>query len=548
MLKMMLYIRQTKKIMKSGWWLFLLLPVFILSCQKTKIEPVEVYPDPPEALVKFLDGNPSPALGAIGSEVVFKVEGLKDKQGKFEFFLNQTKAEVINISENTVTIKVPDFASTGGASILINNEYYFGPTFTVRGKVAMDATFNPDLYRSNGEIVDMMDWDGATYLISGAFTDYQNQASTEVKVPGMAKLVKASLAFEGAGGTESQFKVGKNSITGIINSVIPVENGKYLIAGSFNQYDTITNINSITRVNQNGTVDSMIVDVIGTPPLDKAAVPSFNGGVMGTVNKAFYNSVTGDVTVIGNFVNHVSTFYERSSIGGLQMDYIKTKQSLRMKEDGAFDSTYNFNKSTNESYAGGNGAIYDVIQLDNEDMLAVGSFTTFNGKGARHIVRINATDGSVNTSFNGGADGEIMRIVQNENTGNILLTGNFKNYNGTPANGVVMINESGEIISSFQFKLTDRVPNFAGQFDDGKILVSGSFTKYGDVTREGLLILNPDGTLAPGYNNTGLFRGRINNFKETTTSTGVKAVILYGLFDRFDNKQVGNIVKFKMEN
>ena len=533
---------------KSRWWFCLLIPALLLSCHKTKIEPVDVYPDPPEALVKFLDGNPSPAIGTEGSEVVFKVKGLKDKTGKFEFFINQTKAEVIAVTENTVTVKIPENSSTGGSSILIENEYYFGPTFTVRGKIMIDPTFNPDLYRSNGPIYEMMDWDGSNYVISGYFNDYQNQAKTNVKIPGMAILLKSSSAYRGAGATTSQFNVGKEGIAGTINTVLAVDNGKYIIAGSFGQYDTIKNVNSITRINQNGTVDSMLVDIIGTPPLDKAWVPAFNGGVMGNIGKIFYNSTTKGITAIGNFFSHVSTFYERSSIDGFQYDYVRTKQLVRMKENGAFDSSFNFNFATKESYSGANGTMYDAIQLSNGDLLAVGNFTTFHNKAARHIVRINGTDGSVNTSFLGSADDDILRVVQNTTTRNILVTGNFKTYNGQKVNGVVMINENGAIIPTFNFGVIDGVPNFAGQMNNGKIIVSGSFSKYGSITREGLLILNSDGTLAAGYNNTGLFRGVINNFKETTTSTGTPAIILYGSFDRFDNRQVGNIVKFRMEN
>ena len=533
---------------KSGWWFFLVIPALLLSCHKTKIEPVDVYPDPPAALVKFLDGNPSPSIGTEGSEVVFKVTGLKDKTGQFEFFINQTKAEVLAVTENSVTVKIPKNSSTGGSSILINNEYYFGPTFTVRGKVMIDPTFNPDLYRSNGPINEMRDWDGSNYVISGSFTNYQNQANTNVKIPGVAILVKTSLAYKDAGAATSQFKIGKDGIAGTITTVVPVDNGKYIVAGTFSQYDTIKNVNSITRINQNGTVDSMLVDIIGTPPLDKAWVPAFNGGVMGNAGKVFYDETTKNITVIGNFFSHVSTFYERSSIDGFLYDYVKTKQLVRMKENGTFDSSFNYNFAAKESYAGANGTIYDAIQLDNGDFLAVGNFTSFHNKAANHIVRINGTDGSVNTTFMAAADGDILRVVQNKTTKNILVTGNFKTYNGQAVNGVVMISETGQIIPTFKFDVVNGIPNFAGQMNNGKIIVSGSFSKYGSITREGLLILNADGTLAAGYNNTGLFRGVINNFKETTTSTGIPAIILYGQFDRFDNREVGNIVKFRMEN
>ena len=213
--------------------LCLLLAVLFFSCKKSNIEPVDVYPDPPAALVKFLDGKPNPAQGGEGSVVIFNVSGLKDKLDKFEFFINQTKAEVLDAAENTVTVKVPVGASTGGSSILINGEYYFGPTFIVRGKISIDPIFNTDAYRSNGPIYEMSVF-GDSYLISGAFTNYQDQATNTIIVPGMAKLDMSSLAFKGAGATTSQFNVGKEGING--------KNKEHLlVANDAKQFFTVLN-------------------------------------------------------------------------------------------------------------------------------------------------------------------------------------------------------------------------------------------------------------------------------------------------------------------
>lgn len=539
---------KSNKIFFCYAFLFLTLPAMFIACNKTKIEPVEVYPEAPEVLVKFLDNPPNPSIGAEGSEVVFSVTGLKDKEGKFEFFINQIEAEVLSVTDETVTVKVPSSASTGGSSILIDGEYYFGPTFKVRGKVSIDPTFNPDLYKSNGPILEMREWNSSIYVAAGSFTDYQDKASKTIIIPGIVKLDKATLGYNSPGATESQLKVGEKGFTGTVSSVIPVDNGKYVIAGSFSQYDTITNINSITRIYQNGAVDSMVVDVVGTAPLDKATVPAFNGGVTGSVVKTFYDEAEKTFTLFGNFNAYVNTFYERSSIDGLLFDFIEMSQLVRLKENGEFDSTFNYNHGEKKGYSGGNGFVYDAVKLSNGDFLVTGNFTTYHKVAAKYIVRINGSDGSVSNAFSGGADGPINRIVQNKKTGNILITGNFKHYNGQPVNGVVMIKETGEINTTFNFREIDGVPNFAGQLDNGKVIVSGSFTRYNDVVREGMAILNEDGTLAKGYNNFGLFRGQINNFIETTTNAGQPAVILYGAFDKFDNRTVGNIVKFRMED
>lgn len=532
---------------------FLMVSLLFLACKKNRIEAVEIYPDHPAQKVKFLEGNPSPAQGTEGSLVTFNVNGLLGREGNFEFFVNQVKAEVVEVKENSVTIKVPENASTGGVSVQVEGEYYFGPTFVVRGKISIDPGFNPDVYRSNGIILSMTEV-GDFYMATGRFSNYQDKATATIIIPGMVKLNKNTLEYlTPSDASASQLKVGKDGINGPVTSFVDLGNGKYLIGGDFNKYDTVHSINSIAQINPDGSIDSMRVDIIGEPPNDKATVPYFNGGVSGAVQRIFYDAVHNRVLAVGNFYAHVSVFYERSTKDGLYQDRISTQQLVSMKRDGSFDSSYNYNYSTKKSYAGANGAVYDAIMMADGSLIIAGNFTTFHGKPAHGIVRIGAADGMVDNTFNAGTGvnngGYISRIVRNETTGKIMLTGNFSSYNGQPANGVVMINEDGSPDPAFTLKKLDGgIASFAGQLNNGKIIVSGSFNKYGDIVRPGIAMLNPDGSLAKGYNSMGLFRGAIQGFMETTTASGLPGVILYGLFDRFDNKQVGNIVKFRMEN
>ena len=531
-----------------------MLAACISACNKTKIDPVDPYPEPPRPLVKFLDGAPTPATGTEGSIVTFNVNGLKGNEGKFKFFINQTEAEIVSVEENAVKVKVPLNASTGGSSVLINGEYYFGPTFTVRGKISIDPLFNTDSYRSSGPVNGIFKRaDGTSYLVYGSFNNYQNMASATNTVTGMAVLgVNGEYAA-----AASQLKLGKLGINGSVTSVLQLASGKYLVAGSFSKYDSVSNVNNIARLNADGTLETMVVDVVNPDPVNLPnnntdVVPAFNGGTLGGIANMFYNSSTTKVTVTGNFSNHVSTFYERSTKGGPYLDLVKARQLIRMNENGAYDSSFNFDRTQNTSFAGANGNVYDAIQQADGKILIVGNFTTFNGKPAKYIARINPTDGTLDETFNqgnAGADGVINRITWNAATGKTLLSGTFKNYNGVPAGGVVMIGNNGAADASFNFKsLEGGIVNYAGQLNNGKILVSGSFNKYNGVVRPGLLVLNADGSLAAGYNNIGLFRGGISSFVELTSSNGVPAVIIVGSFDRFDGKEVGNIVKFRIEN
>lgn len=549
---------QMKKITTTQFikWLccFLLPAVVLVACKKSDLEPVDTYPDPPGVLVKFLDGNPNPSIGAEGSNVTFNVAGLKGKEGQFTFFINQVQAQVVGVTESTVTVIVPANASTGGSAVLINGEYYFGPTFFVKGKVSIDPLFNPDAYRSNGPILGIFKrTDGTSYLIYGSFTNYSNLATATNPITGIAVLNEKGEYLAAA----SQFKLGKLGFNGPITNVIQRPDGKYLVGGAFSKLDTVSNINNLVRLNADGSLETVLVDVINPDPVNnpsggQALVPSFNGGTGGLITKLFYNSSTGNSTTIGNYSYHVSTFYERSTKTGPYIDLVKARQIIRMKDNGAFDSSFNYNFTTNESYAGGNGYVYDAIQQSDGKIVVVGNFTNFHGIAANYIVRIDGNTGLVDPTFNTGktgADGSINRITYNAVNNKILLTGSFKNYNGAPANGVVMIDNNGSTVSSFTFKtLEGGIPNFAAQLNNGKVIVTGSFSKYDNIVRAGMAILNPDGTLASGYNNMGLFRGQAYNLVETVSNNGSPAVIMVGFFDRFDNTQVGNIVKFRIEN
>jgi len=522
------------------------------GCVKSKVEAVETYPPGPKALVKFLDGQPSPAIGGEGSVVTFNVSGLKDRNpGEFTFLINQTPAEVLETGETTVKVRIPANASTGGSAILIDGEYYFGPSFTIRGKVTIDPSFNPDTYRSNGPIYGIVSAPGGAVLY-GSFSNYANRATETVPVTNLV-MIDANGAYQ-----TSQFNLGKNGLNGPVYSVVRLSDGKYIVGGSFSRVDTISNINGIARFNADGTLDVSVVDVInpdpvGDPEGDKALVSTFNGGVSGAGNvvKMFFNGSYG-LTTVGNFTNYVSTFYERSTKDGPFLDIMQTRQLIRTTVEGVFDSTFNFKLPTKESYAGGNGYILDAYQMNDGSTVLVGNFSTFHGKTVNYITRIDPETGLVDESFNpggSGADAAINKITYNATTRKFLICGLFKSYNGVPVNGVAMLNEDGSLDQSFTFRQTDGgLVNYAGQINDGRIIVSGTFNSYDNIVRPGIIILNADGTMAFNCNTMGLFRGEINGLIQSVSPTGVPQVTIVGAFDRFDGRSVGNIVKFRIEN
>ena len=527
--------------------------ILLGSCDKFPVEPVEVYPPAPVPLAKFLDGDPVPAIGNEGSIVTFQVQGLKDKMGQFKFYFNGTEATVLEVGETTIKARVPQNASSGAVSLNVNSQIFFGPIFNVKGKVSVDPLFLTGSYRTgtSGYIRGMIGRTDGNVLAYGSFNDYKVQATEANKITGLAVLNTNGDYLAVA----SQLKMGKNGFNGAINHIIQMSDGRYLVAGYFSSYDTINNLGGIAILNSDGTISTTTYDVINTDPNSnpdgaKTIGPVLNGGVSGGLLRSFLTT-DGKIIAIGNFSVFRSVFYEGSTKDGPLYDNYISRNIVKMGMDGSFDSSFNFNKALNRSFDGANGFVEDAIQLANGKIVLVGSFTTFHGKPAKGIVAIDPVTGLVDESmtFDGGADGRISGITYNATTKKIMVFGSFQNFGGGLTNGVAMLNENGTVDNNFKFKaVTGGYPNYAGQLNNGKVIVSGGFTYYSDAVRNGILILNTDGTAASGYNNMGLFRGRINAIYETAAVLGVPTAILVGQFDKFDNQDVQNIVKIRIEN
>ncbi len=523
----------------------------VASCTKstglTDHGPYIKAPNPP---VKFLSGKPDPADAVSGDEVSFKVSGL-DKLSSFSFYINQVQAEVLDVKDSLITVKVPQNVSSGAASVLTSDgQYFYGPILRIDGKISIDQTFNSGI-GTNGDIRQIIPFSSTStnLIMVGNFTDYNgNNAShpvnniAQISINGGYQNVSAQ---KGAGGSI-------NYITQITSS------SQYLIGGSFGTYNDITGLSGLTRLNSNLSIDSMVVQLVN-PDLDKHpensqdTVATFNGGVSNSrggnsIVKVFndFNS-NGKLIAIGNFDRYYDYYYPQSEKNTLLTDVTRMNNFIRFSSVGVLDSTYNFDPLQNQSYPGLNGYINDCIQLSNGKIIFVGSFTSFNGATANRIAAL-SSDGTMDASFGAligaGADDDIYKITYNATTHKILVIGAFKNFEGHPANGIAMLNEDGSYDNAFSLKKIDGgVPNFAGQLNNGLILVSGTFQKYDSIIRQGFMILDAQGDLAAGYNNTGTFSGRINGLMETTSALGDPAVLLYGSFNLFDNSKVGNIVR-----
>lgn len=539
--------------------LMLCMGMTLFSCKDDNMIGESPYANGPEPLVQFKDIDPIPQEGDPGTAVTFAVTGLNDSKD-YTFFINQTKAKVLSASDSTVTVEVPEKASSGAASVTLEGQAYYGPVFTVEGKVSIATSF--DAFKgANRRITQIIKNPGpGNYIIVGNFTDYGGIAAASVSSDDERVYINHIAAIsQTCEFLDGRFLTGKGA-NGSLNTIArSTVDGDLFVGGTFGTYNVREGIYNVTRLNSNASLDSMTVDLINldpeeTPDAGTDTVPSFNGGVAGglftNVVKLFYDEPTDEVYVVGNFSKYLNTYYRRSTKGGKIVHLTEMNQIIKLESDGSLDSSFNYDPVKETSAAGGNGYILDAVRTTDGKIVVVGNFTSFNGESVNRICRIDDKTGKVDMTFNigSGADGAIGQITYNETTDKFLLTGAFHHFNGVPANGVVMLNADGSVDTNFKFGETTRGrANYAGQLDNGLIIVSGRFLKYNDVVRSGFMILNPDGTLADHYNNTGAFVGQINQIVEEETTLGKPGVIIVGNFSLFNNREVNNIVKIAMQ-
>lgn len=483
---------------------------------------------------------PSPQQGAPGTSVTFSATGLLAYKDQLAFLFNGTKADIVSITDASITVKVPVNSSTGVTTLVIGDQVFFGPRFKVLGKISVDPAFTV-LNGANGAVNNAYQMADGRYLLVGAFTDYDTKGiiSPIRRFTRSFKDGPADLSFA-SGGAD-----------GPLNSII-VTSSNMFVAGSFGSFffnngkSTLTNMSNITRLNVNGAADSIQVPIINSTK--KKGVPAFFGGTSGSITKLF--NFQNRLVAIGNFRYYVKRRYDQVYTNRIQVDTIPAFQVVGFNLDGSIDSTYRFDIPTHRGAPGGNGTVSDGFLQSDGKLVLVGNFIKFDSIPAVRIVRLNA-NGSIDQTFKSGAgaDKAINSITYSPVTNKFLITGAFTTYDGQDAKGIAMLNADGSLYTTFASKgfTPQGLPTFAKQLSNGLILVSGGFTTYNNIRRAGLMILTPTGDLATDYNSLGDFTGAIKDISESVNSSGKLTVLLMGSFSQIDGLPVNNISRIVFE-
>ena len=297
-----------------------------------------------------------------------------------------------------------------------------------------------------------------------------------MRIPLLFALIISSFMLKAQTGTlDSSFTIGDGPSSSV-ETIALQPDGKILIGGLFTSYDG-SSINRLARLNSDGSLDTSFN--IGTGP----------SGVVHKI-KVLAN---GKIFIAGSI----------SRYNGQDCDFI-----VKLNSDGSRDTSFTVVHNSNQS-----SPAYDFHVLPDGKILLVGILNDFAESGQRTLVRLHS-DGSHDTTFNLGGSGfegnipgvtPVIRAIDTQSDGKIIVGGFFYRYNGTISRFIARLNPDGSHDTTFQngdtvFSGPSNEVNTLKVLDDDKILVGGEHASYNGDTVNSLMRLNSDGTLDDTFN------------------------------------------------
>jgi uncharacterized delta-60 repeat protein len=231
-----------------------------------------------------------------------------------------------------------------------------------------------------------------------------------------------------------------------------------------------------------------------------------------TNESAAYNiNTTFDVLMLPNQIGSPATYTMTTGALGTNTNYAMTPV-FNPRATSTYNDLSYIGKSIFNGFSGVVGTVScNAIQPDGKILMG-GAFTSYNGKGANRIIRLNP-NGTIDATFNSGIafnDGTNIYSIVVQPDGKILVGGDFLTYQyasysaGKISFNIIRLNSDGTIDTSFNTiysgsnGFNSLVYKIALQ-SDGKILVGGMFTTYAGVSANRIVRLNSDGSRDTGF-------------------------------------------------
>lgn len=268
-----------------------------------------------------------------------------------------------------------------------------------------------------------------------------------------------------------------------------VSGGSFVVGGSFTAYGT-TSVGRIAKIDSDGSLNSAFTTNSGT---------GFNGSILNLEMQP-----DGKILVGGFF-----TSYNGNACGGI----------ARLNADGTLDTGFNTGGAGINSP--GTNYVQDISALPDGTIIVGGKFTTWNGSTANNVVALDATGAVSATFLTGTGFNSFVQETCVDNSGNVLIAGNFSSYKGVSCTKCIRILPDGTKDTAFVFAASTFTGNTVIQDikvqGDGNILLIGGFATYNSVAVVKLIRLSDTGSLDTAFN---------TNIGSTITGFGMQDVAL----------------------
>jgi uncharacterized repeat protein (TIGR01451 family)/uncharacterized delta-60 repeat protein len=263
--------------------------------------------------------------------------------------------------------------------------------------------------------------------------------------------------------------------------------GRIIIGGSFSAYNNLPNItvNNIARLNYNGSLDTNFNSGTG-----------FNGSVT-----ALAVDANGNILVGGNFTSYNTT---------------NCNHIARLLPGGGLDPAFLPNTGNGLSNYGTDKPVLAVATDTSGNIILGGKFTYVNGSNMNYVARL-LPGGALDPSFNPqiGPDDYVESVaIETNNNNEIVIGGAFQNYQLVSRPGVALIANNGSLDTSFVpgSGADGMVYTVTIQPANGDILVGGQFRNFNSSRRLGVARLLPNGWVDTSFMDTAYnqFAGLIN--------------------------------------
>ncbi|HEY5914357.1 MAG TPA: LamG-like jellyroll fold domain-containing protein [Verrucomicrobiae bacterium] len=312
----------------------------------------------------------------------------------------------------------------------------------------LDMSFDPGSGPADASSIQIKSFlirgDGSI-LVAGAFGTFDGQAHVN--------LVK--LAANGAVDADFNSPVPN----GIINTLVEQADGKIIIAGDFTQLETALGPQTrvrVARLNQDGSLDVQFDPGPGPDAEVKAACLSVNGLLIAGAFSGVASTPCGRIARLNSSGTLDTTFNAAGTGANATVNALAIDSSGKPVIGGDF-TTFNNQVRTRVARLNPNGSLDEnftpwapdnsvravAIQSDNKVLIA-GSFN-LHGR----VARLSQTDGTLDAGFDAGTGAASpINAIAVEDTGTILVAGEFSSFSGKERLRVARLDQSGKLLLS----------------------------------------------------------------------------------------------------